>query len=197
MKRKFFITQQKLEQIEKIHKGFRNSPCKTLRDEFLMGEWSNEKKKNILEDTVKYQAMKEYMASGESGNYKQFGVYTKIECMYIYKRGDYLPIIERDHPGLLDAPHPTVGSLIDVSLICRHFPSVLLPIKAFVLKENLEAEYTGIQPATKPVRRGMARLFGVIDDYWDHMLMCNRLAEEWGVTPTHVNTFFWLLGYAD
>lgn len=197
MKREVLFTEQKLQQIEKIHQGFKESPCLTLRDEFLMGEWSNDKKQRVMSDAKTYAEMKSYMNRGEYGNYKQFGVYTKIECMYIYKRGLYISRIEREHPGLLDNTNPSVDRLINTSLICRDYPSMLLPIKAIVLKQGIEKEYNGLQPATKPVRRGMERLLGKVDNYWNHMLMCNMLAEEWDTTPTHINTYFWLLGYAD
>ena len=188
------MTSRILGKIEEVHGGFRLSPCRTLREDFLMGKWTNEKKKRILMDEGLSSRMKEYMRQGKTGAFKQFEVYARIECGYIHKRSLLVPMIDIKSPKLLDAPNPKNSDLTELAITCRDYPSTLMPIKAAVLRLELEKEYTGLQPVTSPVRKGMHILLGEIQTVWDHMILCNTWALEMGTTPTHINTYFWMIG---
>jgi len=134
-----------MEQIEVVHQSLRDAPCETLREEFVMANWPLKKKHEIRKGSI-FSDVVEYQRAGLQGDYKQFGIYNKIECRYMYKRSEIIPVIDKKYPGMLDAKTLSAADVRKLSIECRQFSSVLLPLKIYVLKHGLEMNTMVFKP---------------------------------------------------
>lgn len=180
--------------IEKIHNVFKDSPSKTLREELAMGHgqlWDGARKRKLY-DSPYFSEIIEDMRKGSTGNWKQYGCYSRSDIWNIWKSSETVPMIDSLFPKVLD--QETKPDLETLSEICQTRDGVLLAIKAFVIKKGMEEEFRGYHPQTSPVINAELFLFDHILSRKGHKELCERWAVDFGSTPTGINTFLWLLG---
>lgn len=194
-----FLFNENLEKIEELHKTFKCNPAKTLREEFALGHgyrWSAEKNIELYNSPV-FHDIVDYMASGKSGDFKQFGVYPRSEIWRLWKISETIPMIDVLLPGVLDKKCEWTldyEDLESVSEVCQTRTGVLLAIKSFVIGHSFDEHFKGYHPQTSPVVAAEEMLFKYPLTRKEHKELCEKWAVDFGTTPTGINTFLWHLG---
>lgn len=208
---KQIFTNPKIEQeVKEIHDYLESLQMGTLFEFFIMGmSWSREKCQHIFKDrTVEVAKIKSYMLNGLSGDFKQFGIYTMPECSgYMWRRSDFIHSLYKEYgqnkfdkifnTGTVVNPLAvTMAEIREISIRAIAYPSLVLPIKLFLIKHKMTEDYDGIQAYTTPVDRATQFLFNINfnGDQFRHTVFCREIAQEIGRSPTFINTVLWKIG---
>jgi len=191
------IFEKNLKKIEAIHADFKQSPAKSLREELALGHgcrWDSNRN-SILYNSEDFPKIIEDMKAGRTGDWKRYGKYDRAEIWKVWKVSESVPMIDALLPLVLDLRVSlTSRDMEDVSEVCQTRTSVLLGVKAFVIKMGFEGQFKGYHPQSSPVVEAEKFLFGDVLDRRDHKELCENWAMDFGSTPTGINTFLWHLG---
>lgn len=195
-----FLSKKRSDATQKIHSYFKDYPKMSLLDHFVPAmDWNLDKIKTVRSKADGFEPIKTYLKKGQSGDFKQFKVYGVQACnRYMWMRSDLVSDIVKNWEIEIDDPSAVMKLkyLIEICLEAIEYPSLVYPIKTYVIANDLEDGYSGILPNTTPVRRATELLFGkpFNGDQYGHTMLCRDIANELDVNPMYINTALWTIG---
>lgn len=191
-----FLNKLILLEVEQIHRALYSSysSLDTLREHLATGSYWDKDKIDTIKKSGTLADIQEYMRKGESGEFNKFGVFNLVECRYMWGRSEFIINLDKKFPDLLDSHSPPLNKIEEASLLGALYPSLMFPIKTFLITKGRQDDYKGILPFTSPVKKTTITLFGLSQNQYENTLLCRDIAKELNTSPFYVNTALWYLG---
>lgn len=189
---------KRLKKVKEIHSGIKKLyKGLSLEEVMIVGfNWKRDKIDKVLNE---HKELKEFFYkwdyNGDDYSLNSFRLYDQPA---ITRHARYRAVFLQNMRKMgYSLNNLSMEQLEEISCHSIGYATVTYAIKCYLIanysKEEINS-YQGIQSQTGPVINAVEKLYGTRMSNYSHTMLCNKLSNEIGISPTDINTSFYTMG---